>query len=99
LKYSIRGKLKTLEGIEIITLINKYSIWALKSNKDIDEKNNILFTFEVWLEYIQDKTQLFNELKPLVNQYGGLIDWHECSHDEIPQNQIPCEIAEIYEVI
>ena len=94
MKYSIRGKLNTNDGLEVITLINRYTLWRLITSNRINKEGQELFTFEVWLNTENDKNLLFNALKPFVNEVGKEIDWHECTHDEeIIQ---ACVIAEIY---
>lgn len=78
----------------VISLLNQYDLWRLITGQSVDGNGNELFTFEVWLNTVTDKDGLFNDLKPIVDQYGEAIDWHECSHDE-PVNT-PCVITEEY---
>lgn len=77
----------------IVELLNRYIMWKLvPGRKKEDEKE--WFTFEVWVNSDSDKNSLFDELKPYVDEYGEVIDWHECTHDEIEPK--PCHIAEEY---
>jgi hypothetical protein len=82
------------DGSAVVGLLNKYVLYRLITGQGIDEQGADLFTFEAWVNTIDDKTALFNELKPFVDQYGENIDWHECTHDEIPSK--PCVIVESY---
>ncbi|MGM0836054.1 MAG: hypothetical protein ACQEV7_07845 [Bacillota bacterium] len=84
MKYSIRGTIPTDDGTEIVQVINRYSLWRLVTSQDE------AFTFEAWVNTEADRTSLFEELKP----YAGVIDWHECTHDEADSQ--PCVIAEEY---
>ena len=94
MKYSIRGNLRLADGTGVNDVLNQYTLWRLITNQGVDEEGNDLFTFEVWVNTIEDKDSLFNELKPYVDQYGESIDWHECTHDEATTQ--PCVIAEVY---
>lgn len=82
------------DGSNIVTIINKYVLWRLYTAQEKDREEKDWFTFEAWLNTSEDKDNLFNELKPFVDEYGEKIDWHECSHDEA--TPIPCVIAEEY---
>lgn len=95
MKYSVRGAINTVDGaLIIIAEINKYQLWRLMTADAMDNEGNEAFTFEAWVNTEIDKTLLFDDLKPFVDQWGGWIDWHECTHDE-PHPQ-PCVIAEMY---
>lgn len=88
MKYSIRGNLMLPDVVEIVGLLNRYSLWRLLTSQTES------FSFEVWVNTADEKNALFADLKPFVDQYGESIDWHECTHDEAsPQ---PCIIAETY---
>lgn len=91
MKYSIRGTLQLTDETEFINTVNNYTVWKLDPKRSGEE-----YSFEVWLNTVEDKTELFNDLKPIVDLYGESISWHECTHDE-PINQ-PCVISESYEV-
>ena len=93
MKYSIRGKLKTNDGTDIIELVNKFQIWKLDSTKVYYEDSWVLM-FEVHLNDEIAKNSLFDQLKQKVNLYNGEIDWHKCYHDEPIQQ--PCVIEESY---
>lgn len=82
------------DGTNVVSLLNNYDLWRLITNQSVDELGNDIFTFEAWLNTLLDKDNLFNELKPFVDQYGEVIDWHECTHDEV--NSQPCVIQEEY---
>ena len=88
------------DGSNVITLLNEYNLWRLETyqmrgNKFIpEEADKIYFKFEVWLNSEEERSTLFDELKSFVDQYGGVIDWHLCTHDE--EYKTPCEIAEEY---
>lgn len=88
MKYSIRGNFNLSDGSEVVATLNKYTLWRLETNQ------TETFNFEVWVNNETDKANLFNELKPFVDQYGEVIDWHECSHDETVSQ--PCVIQEEY---
>ncbi|MFQ8550181.1 hypothetical protein ABFJ98_3777 [Acinetobacter baumannii] len=94
MKYSIRGNLSLADGTSVNDVLNQYTLWRLITNQTTDELGNDLFTFEAWVNTLTDKDNLFNELKPFVDQYGEVIDWHECTHDE--STQAPCVISEEY---
>ena len=89
MKYSVRGNLNMSDGASVVTLLNTFTLWKLET-KQSESK----FRFEVWLNTIQEKSHLFEQVKMYVDSYGGLIDWHECTHDEDVSR--PCVIAEIY---
>lgn len=82
------------DGSNVVSLLNQYDLWRLITGQGTDETGADIFTFEVWLNDLADKDSLFPQLKPFVDQYGEVIDWHECTHDE-PSPQ-PCVIAEEY---
>lgn len=84
MKYSVRGKVATENTEEVVGVINRYSLWRLVTSQDES------FTFEAWVNTTEDKAALFEDLKP----YAGVIDWHECTHDEADSK--PCVIAEEY---
>lgn len=95
MKYSIRGNTFISDGLDIVIAINKYYIWRLISSSHKDMiTNEEVFTFEVWLNNKENKDELFEELKFFIDNYGGYIDWHECTHDE--EIQKPCVIIEEY---
>lgn len=89
MKYSIRGNMNLTDGSGIVDVLNKYTLWKLDTNQTAD-----IFSFEAWVNTVEDKDALFNELKPFVDVSGEVIDWHECSHDE--PISTPCVIAEEY---
>jgi len=95
MKLSVRGHTYVSDGSEIIDTINNYKLWRLvsESGKDTTTSNNF-FYFEAWLNTEEDRTSLFNDLKPFIFNYGGWIDWHKCTHDEA--NSEPCVIEETY---
>lgn len=96
LKYSIRGHLSLSDGSPVVAVLNTYNLWRLVTSQEKVGKEDI-FTFEVWLNTVIDKTSLFNELKVFVDDYGEKIDWHECTHDEeIPTS---CVIIEEYKTV
>ena len=94
MKYSIRGNLNISDGSDVITLLNHYELWRLKTSQFITDNEQEIFSFEVWVNTIEEKNSLFDALKPFVDEYGELIDWHECAHDE--EISLPCVITETY---
>lgn len=74
-------------------LLQSYTAWRLLPDQDWDTNT---FIFEIWLASTEDKTNLFESLKPFVDQYSGCVNWHECTHDE--RYKQPCIIAETYMV-
>lgn len=82
------------DGSGVVDLINRYTLWRLVTSSHTNEAEQEIFTFEVWVNTVTDKDSLFNALKPFVDEYGELIDWHECTHDEVVS--LPCVIAETY---
>ena len=94
MKYSIRGNLSTSDESNIVSLLNRYILWRLVTKTTKDENDQDIFTFEVWVNTIDDKDSLFNALKPFVATSDEVIDWHECTHDEAIS--LPCVIAETY---
>lgn len=95
IKYSLRGSLGTSDAASVEAVLTHYPTSHYAVNASIDESGNNLFSFEVWVESEADKDALFEQLKPLVDQYGELIDWHECSHDVMYAAR-PCVISETY---
>lgn len=91
MKYSIRGNLSIADETPVIELLNSYTLWKLDPKRDYEAN---LFIFEAWINNLVDKDNLFNGLKPFVDQFGEVVDWHECSHDELTHT--PCVIAEEY---
>lgn len=89
MKYSIIGNFHTQDESSLISVINQYYIYKLSPQKNEDG-----FSFEVWLQNLNDKNSLFSQLKGKVDEFGGSISWHECSHEEI--NPKPCVIVESY---
>ena len=83
------------DGASVVALLNEYDI-QLPSEpiQHQDENEQDLFSFEVWVATVEEKDSLFSALKPFVDEYGELIDWHECTHDEAVS--LPCVIAETY---
>jgi hypothetical protein len=95
MKYSIEGNTFIEDESEIISVINKYRLWRLVSSDSINiTTKNISFEFEAWVNTEDDKANLFNELKIFIDNYGGWLRWHECTHDE--KEQKPCVIIEEY---
>lgn len=94
MKYSIRGNLNMSDGSPVVALLNKYVLWRLETRQTADENEQDIFSFEVWLNTESEKDSLFNALKSYVDEYGEMIDWHECTHDKLIPN--PCRIAETY---
>lgn len=94
MKYSIRGNLTTADSSAVVELVNNYKLWRLVTGNHVEEDEQEIFTFEVWLNSESDKASLFNGLKPFVESESDYIDWHECTHDE-PESR-PCEIKEVY---
>lgn len=94
MKYSVRGNLTISDGSNVITLLNTYELWKLDQELDKDKNGNTVFTFEAWVNSVEEKDSLFNQLKPFVDQYGESINWHECTHDETLTQ--PCTIIETY---
>lgn len=87
-KYSIRGIMLS-DGSDVLTVLQEYPVLHLTTNQGES------FTFEAWLSSPADRDSLFNALKPLVDQYGEYIDWHECTHNNAYASR-PCVIAETY---
>lgn len=95
MKHSIRGKLSMADGSQVVGLLNSYTLWRLITGTTIDWDTKVeYFSFEVWLNTVEDKDSLFNSLKPYVDQFGEVIDYHPCSHDE--SISTPCVIEEEY---
>jgi hypothetical protein len=94
MKYSIKGNFKTKDDATVINIINQFFIYKLAPQKTTDEVGNPLFIFEAWLPNLLDKNNLYNQLKLKVDELGGSVSWHECTHDEdYPQ---PCVLIEEY---
>ena len=91
MKYSIRGNLHNTEGETVISVLQSYTAWRLTMDQDWDTNT---FIFEIRLSLETDKTALFEELKPFVDEFTGFIDWHECTHDQ--RYKTPCIIIEEY---
>lgn len=89
MKYSIRGNLALADGSSVINILNDYSLWHLVTSQTTDS-----FIFEAWVNSVEEKDSLFEELKPIVDTNGESIDWHKCTHDE--ESPQPCVIAEEY---
>lgn len=95
MKYSIKGSTFMSDGTKVIDIINGYKLWKLSSynRKSLITKDDV-FDFEVWLNTGEEKDMLFDDLKLIIDTYGGNIGWHECTHDELDSK--PCEIVETY---
>jgi hypothetical protein len=94
MKYSIIGNLKTSDDMSIINMIHPFFVYKLDPKKGTDEVGNPVFNFEAWLPNMTDKNNLYNQLKLKVDELGGSVSWHECTHDEdYPQ---PCVLIEEY---
>jgi hypothetical protein len=89
MKYSIRGNLNVVDPSSVVSLLNTYTLWRLETRA-----TNGIFTFEVWVNVLNDKNSLFDQLKPYVIQIDDFIDWHECTHDE--ESPQPCVISEVF---
>lgn len=96
MKYSIRGVIRTSDDLGIMQLINNYLLYKLDLRKATNEEGVEQVVFEAWLPNQSDKVQLFDATKEQVDIFGGVTDWHECSHDEAEGR--PCVIVESYEV-
>jgi hypothetical protein len=72
-------------------VLQSYQAWKLNPDQDWDTNT---FLFEIWLAEETDKTSLFEELKPFVDEFTGFIDWHTCTHDQ--RYKEPCVIAKEY---
>jgi hypothetical protein len=91
MKYSIRGRMNGTEGETIAPVLQSYTAWRLMMDNLWGEN---VFTFEIWLASEVGRVNLFEELKPFVDEFSGVIDWHECTHDE--RYKEPCIITEEY---
>lgn len=91
MKYSIRGNLNGTEGDSVAPVLQSYTAWRLMMDNNWDTNT---FTFEMWLASEVDKNNLFEELKPFVDEFTGNIDWHVCTHDE--RYRQPCVIVTEY---
>jgi len=94
MKYSVRGNLNMSDGANVVALLNEYELWRLETRQMVDDNERDIFSFEVWLNTVEGKGSLFDALKVFVDEYGEMIDWHECTHDEAVS--LPCVIAETY---
>lgn len=77
------------DGSDVLAILNQYLTLHMVTNQ------GNAFTFETWIESPSDRDSLFNALKPLVDQYGESIDWHECTHTNAYASK-PCVITETY---
>lgn len=82
------------DGASAVALLNEYELWRLKTRQFIDRNEREIFSFEVWVNTVEEKDSLFDALKVYVDEFGEMIDWHECTHDEIVH--APCVIVETY---
>lgn len=94
--YSVRGRLQITDETEIVALLTNFPTVDpfVAEYVDIRESEVPIFIFESHVEREEDKTALFQALKPFVDQFGEQIDWHECTHDK--EVTTPCVIAETY---
>lgn len=90
MKYSIRGGINVTDESILISVLNRYTLWRLIINV-VDD----VVVFEAWINLESDKDHLFDDLKVVVDNYGGHINWHKCNHDESVTQ--PCLIVEEYE--
>lgn len=94
MEYVIRGNLKTSDDTKIKGAINKYRILDKESLQPFaDESGKPSFVFELKTKDQAKKSGLFSELKALVDEYTGEVDWHECRHDE---GNGQCTLADAY---
>jgi hypothetical protein len=94
MKYSIRGHLNTADDTKIKGVINRYRVLDKESLKPFSgEDGKPQFTFELETVELSKKNGIFSEMKSLVDEYSGSIDWHECRHDE---GNNMCAITEEY---
>lgn len=95
MKYSIKGQTFVSDGSSIISIVNKYKVWKLEQSiiEDIISKTDI-FVFEVWVDTVDERNNLFDDLKQIINNNGGFINWHKCYHDE--KLRTSCIIEEEY---
>ena len=93
MKYSISGAIPSVEEHLIVDIINNFNLWRLNTSTQRLEEIDV-FHFEAWVNEEIDKSNLFNSMKKIVDNYGGDITWHECTHDE--EIQSPCVISEVY---
>lgn len=93
MKYSIRGTIHNTEGESIAPVLQSYTAWRLVMENSWDDGS---FIFEIWLSTSEESGSLFEELKPYIDEYGGSIDWHVCTHDQ--RIKEPCTIEETYSV-
>lgn len=66
----------------------------IKDTLRIIEFDNGHVSYEIWVDTVEQKDILFNDLKTFVDENGGAVSWHECSHWE--EVRSPCIIAEEY---
>lgn len=95
MKYSIGGSIFTSDETGIVDVINNYKLWRLTVANERDSVTNLnIFNFEAWVNTELDKNSLFADLKAIIDNNNGQINWHECTHDE--EISTPCVIAEEY---
>lgn len=93
MKYSVKGSLRTTDASVLMATLGKYTS-DISSSQHTDPEGHAVLIFEAWVASTEDKTAMFEDLKPLVDMFGEAINWHECSHEETVSR--PCVIRETY---
>lgn len=82
--YSVRARIRTKDGLEILNIMFKYEFVDFAYDQSEEE-----FRLEVWMNenHREHSLSLFEELKFYVYTYEGILDVHKCYNNE----GLPCE--------
>lgn len=98
MKHAIDITIHSMYITPVLDVVKKYNADIFRINPAdkalMDEKNIPQYNCEIKLYETSDYTLLFNDLKPLVDIYGGSMEYHECRHDEGLND---CSISETYQ--
>lgn len=78
MKYSVKGHLNISDDTELAQILNSYVLKRLSIKHNID-LNRIDFEAVQYSETNRDST--INNLKPLINNYGGYVVASECEEE------------------
>lgn len=93
MRYSISGTTTDRTDIRELNITSRM-IENIEDTYKIIEFGNGEVSFEIWVDTVEQKDILFDDLKLFIDENGGVVKWHECSHwDDV---KTPCVIAEAY---
>jgi len=99
LKFEAPSKRDTFAG-DLDTKLSNIACYDRNVNHGEDEEGNPISTVDVRPEQSTDADDLYSFIKNTMEHnphVSGYVHWHDCKHDEPPENWEPCKPEGKYE--